>query len=137
MSTTSSVIRVKTKDVLNKNNVNKMFRRCFRSHKLVKIYITCLTLFFLLYFKDDLLAFFGLKTWINDESFNQLSIYEKQIREYESHIIVGLGNEGRASYLDDSDKEFGQLSLKMLAINTVLSDRIPLDRTLKDYRHPQ
>lgn len=114
-----------------------MFRKCFRSQKFVKIYVVVLTLFLILYFKQHILYFFGVNKWLENEALSQINVYEKQIRDYESHIIVGLGNEGRASYLDDADKEFGQLSLKMLSVNTVLSDRIPLDRTLKDYRHPQ
>lgn len=114
-----------------------MFRKCFRSQKFVKIYVVVLTLFLILYFKQHILYFFGVNKWLENEVLSQINVYEKQIRDYESHIIVGLGNEGRASYLDDADKEFGQLSLKMLSVNTVLSDRIPLDRTLKDYRHPQ
>ncbi|GLV38381.1 Polypeptide N-Acetylgalactosaminyltransferase 1 [Carabus blaptoides fortunei] len=111
-----------------------MIRLCLRSKYIFKLYFAVLAILILIFFKKQIFRAFGR---FEDEDTNKLSIYEKQIREYESHIISGLGNEGRASFLDDTDKEFGQLSLKIVAVNTVLSDRIPLDRTLKDYRHPQ
>lgn len=63
--------------------------------------------------------------------------YEIKLRAYESKMIRNLGNNGEGAYLDDSkDREMGQETLKKLALNTVLSDRMPLNRTLRDPRNP-
>lgn len=63
------------------------------------------------------------------------SEFERKILEYESRIIPGLGQYGEAAYLEGEDKEKGELMLKEVALNTVLSDRMPLDRKLRDPRH--
>lgn len=61
--------------------------------------------------------------------------YEKQLREYESKIVPKLGEFGEPAYLEGKDKEEGEKALKKVALNTVLSDRMPLNRTLRDPRH--
>lgn len=77
-----------------------------------------------------------LRAYLRDDSWENLdSPEEKAIREYEARIIHGLGADGRAAYLNGEDKAMGELALKSVAINTVLSDRIPLDRPLRDPRH--
>lgn len=62
-------------------------------------------------------------------------IWEKKIRDYESKIIPNLGNYGEPAYLQGEDKKKGEEALKKVALNTVLSDRMPLDRTLRDPRN--
>lgn len=61
--------------------------------------------------------------------------WENKIREYEQRIIPNLGNYGEPSYLLGKEKEEGENALKKVALNTVLSDRMPLDRILKDPRN--
>lgn len=73
--------------------------------------------------------------------YNQISLtedqlkWEKQIQDYERRIIPNLGNNGEPSYLMGKDKEEGDKALKSVALNTVLSDRMPLNRTLRDPRN--
>ncbi|KAJ8704729.1 hypothetical protein PYW07_011917 [Mythimna separata] len=62
--------------------------------------------------------------------------YERQILEDESRIIPGLGEGGAAAHLFGEEKKLGEESEKKLAINVYLSDRIPYNRTLKDFRNP-
>ncbi|KAI7815448.1 polypeptide N-acetylgalactosaminyltransferase [Rhyzopertha dominica] len=62
-------------------------------------------------------------------------IWEKKIRDYESKIIPNLGNYGEPAYLQGEDKKKGEEALKKVALNTVLSDRMPLDRILRDPRN--
>lgn len=62
-------------------------------------------------------------------------LFEKQLKAYESRIILNLGRNGEPAYLQGRDKEMGEEALKKVALNTVLSDRMPLNRTLKDPRH--
>lgn len=71
----------------------------------------------------------SLKLTSNEE------IFEKVLNDYESRIIPNLGNLGEAAHLEGKDKEDGEKALKKVALNTVLSDRIPLNRTLRDPRH--
>lgn len=61
--------------------------------------------------------------------------FERRLRKYESRIIANLGSNGEPSYLYGRDREEGEKALKSVALNTVLSDRMPLNRTLKDPRH--
>lgn len=61
--------------------------------------------------------------------------FEKIIREYELKAVPHLGDHGEAAHLEGKDKEEGEKALKSVALNTVLSDRIPLNRTLRDPRH--
>lgn len=70
-----------------------------------------------------------------DELYDYDNKEEKAIREYESKIIKGLGEDGKAAFLDGDEKALGELALKSVAMNTILSDRIPLDRPLRDMRH--
>lgn len=56
--------------------------------------------------------------------------YERQILEDEARIIPGLGAGGAAAYLSPEEKALGAASEKKYAINTYLSDRISLNRTL-------
>ncbi|XP_022816861.1 uncharacterized protein LOC111349842 [Spodoptera litura] len=62
--------------------------------------------------------------------------YERQILEDEARIIPGLGEGGAAAHLLGEEKKLGEESEKKLAINVYLSDRIPYNRTLKDFRNP-
>lgn len=62
--------------------------------------------------------------------------YERQVLEDEARIIPGLGEGGVAAHLMGEEKRLGEESEKKLAINVYLSDRIPYNRTLKDYRNP-
>ena len=71
------------------------------------------------------------------EELESMNKYELVIGEYESQIISGLGKYGKAAFLDGEAKEKGKEALKTFALNTVLSDRIPLDRPLGDYRHQE
>lgn len=61
--------------------------------------------------------------------------WENIIKEYEQKIIPNLGNYGEPAYLGEKEKEEGEKALKKVALNTVLSDRMPLDRILKDPRN--
>ncbi|CAH0599963.1 unnamed protein product [Chrysodeixis includens] len=62
--------------------------------------------------------------------------YEREILEDEARIIPGLGEGGAAAHLIGEEKKLGEESEKKLAINVYLSDRIPYNRTLKDFRNP-
>lgn len=74
----------------------------------------------------------------NDEKVAHLARkYESFLSEYESKMIEGLGDEGEPAYLEGDDKIEGDESLKTFALNTVLSDRMPLDRKLRDPRSPR
>lgn len=65
----------------------------------------------------------------------ELLEYERKILIYEKKIIPNLGNDGEPAFLTGVDKEEGERALKKVALNTVLSDRMPLNRTLKDPRN--
>jgi hypothetical protein len=65
------------------------------------------------------------------------SVYEKTIKDYENKIIPNLGHDGAAAYLEGTDAKEGDKALKKFALNTVLSDRMPLDRKLRDPRNPK
>lgn len=106
-----------------------MLRKCLRIRKYLILHAFILLL---------LLLFFAIRFLARDndwELMKVLSDEEKHIREYESRIVQGLGADGKAAYLDGEDKTLGELALKSVAMNVILSDRIPLDRTLKDTRH--
>lgn len=106
-----------------------MMRKCLRIRNLFLFYIISLVLCIVYYF---------LRFYISEHSWdvNYNIPEEKAIRDYESKVIKGLGADGKAAYLDGEDKTLGELALKSVAMNTILSDRIPLDRPLKDVRHP-
>ncbi|KAK4877857.1 hypothetical protein RN001_010363 [Aquatica leii] len=61
--------------------------------------------------------------------------FEIKLRNYESKIIPNLGNNGEPAFLDGDEKKAGDEALKKVALNTVLSDRMPLNRTLRDPRN--
>lgn len=63
--------------------------------------------------------------------------FEKRIRDYENKIIPNLGHNGEPAYLEGPQVQQGEDALKKYAINTVLSDRMPLDRRLRDPRNPK
>ncbi|KAH1011564.1 hypothetical protein HUJ04_000907 [Dendroctonus ponderosae] len=60
---------------------------------------------------------------------------EQRISEWESKIIPGLGDNGEPAFLEGEDAIEGEKSQKKFALNTVLSDRMPLDRKLRDPRN--
>lgn len=63
-------------------------------------------------------------------------VFERKLRDYESRMIEGLGDGGEPAYLPEGEeKEAGERALKAVALNTVLSDRMPLKRKLKDFRN--
>ncbi|CAH1118570.1 unnamed protein product [Phaedon cochleariae] len=66
---------------------------------------------------------------------NSSQFLENKLRDYESRIIPNLGNNGEPAFLDGSDAKLGEKALKKFALNTVLSDRMPLDRKLRDPRN--
>ncbi|CAG9834198.1 unnamed protein product [Diabrotica balteata] len=68
-------------------------------------------------------------------SSNLSQIFEKRLRDYESRIIPNLGDNGEAAVLDGADAKAGEEALKKFALNTVLSDRVPLNRKLRDPRN--
>ncbi|XP_066144540.1 polypeptide N-acetylgalactosaminyltransferase 1-like [Euwallacea fornicatus] len=78
--------------------------------------------------------------WVNLQVYEKLGLlgdtpFEQQLREWESKIIPGLGDNGEPAYLDGEDLIAGERALKKLALNTVLSNRMPLDRKLRDPRN--
>ncbi|XP_019875284.2 polypeptide N-acetylgalactosaminyltransferase 1-like [Aethina tumida] len=63
------------------------------------------------------------------------NVYEVKLREYEAKIVVGLGDNGEPAFLEGKDAIDGDEALKTFALNTVLSDRMPLNRKLRDPRN--
>ncbi|XP_044763841.1 polypeptide N-acetylgalactosaminyltransferase 1-like [Coccinella septempunctata] len=113
-----------------------MLIRCGRlkkSHTRILV-VSSLILWLIVYIK-----FF--KTKILDENDETVALlsgrYESILQGYESKIIPGLGDEGEPAYLEGEDKKYGEKSLNIFALNTVLSDRMPLDRKLRDPRSPR
>lgn len=72
-----------------------------------------------------------MKLYLQDRK----SWLEKRLKDYERKIVMDLGRDGEPAYLEGKDKEDGAKALKELALNTVLSDRMPLNRTLRDPRN--
>lgn len=115
-----------------------MLLKCVR---LKRIHVKCLFLVVVVTF----LVMFYLKSKQNGKTdevvkrgkfiSNLSNVYEKKLREYESKIIPNLGDNGEPAFLDGSDALKGEEALKTFALNTVLSDRMPLDRKLRDPRH--
>lgn len=92
-----------------------------------------LTLLGVLFFYFRQLNYLGNK---GTSSFSgEDAIWEYKIAEYERRIIPGLGDLGFAAELEGLDRIEGEKTLKKVAINTVLSDRMPLNRSLRDPRH--
>ncbi|KAK9754261.1 Glycosyl transferase family 2 [Popillia japonica] len=63
-----------------------------------------------------------------------VQVFEDKILRYEAGIISNLGNNGEPAFLEGDDKEKGDNAVKAVALNTVLSDRMPLNRK-SDNRH--
>lgn len=88
---------------------------------------------------------FYLKSFLNEKrgpnNFKPISklaqVYEKEVKDYEDRIIPLLGHNGEPAYLEGKDAKDGEEALKKFALNTVLSDRMPLDRKLRDPRNPK
>ncbi|XP_074026809.1 polypeptide N-acetylgalactosaminyltransferase 1 [Leptinotarsa decemlineata] len=66
---------------------------------------------------------------------NSTQIFEKKLTDYERRIIPNLGDNGDPSFLEGNDAKEGEKALKTFALNTVLSDRMPLNRKLRDPRN--
>lgn len=66
---------------------------------------------------------------------NKTIYLEQKLRDYESRIISGLGDNGEPAFLDGVDASEGERALKKWALNYVLSDRMPLNRKLRDPRN--
>lgn len=60
---------------------------------------------------------------------------ERKLVQYERRILPNLGLDGEPAYLEGKEKELGEKTLKTVALNVVLCDRMPLNRTLKDPRN--
>lgn len=60
---------------------------------------------------------------------------EWKLRMYERRMVPNLGRDGEPAYLTGKAKEMGKKSLKKVALNTVLCDLMPLNRTLRDPRN--
>lgn len=66
---------------------------------------------------------------------NRTNVLEQILSDYENKIIPGLGDNGEPSFLDGADAREGEKALKTYALNNVLSDRMPLNRKLRDPRN--
>lgn len=66
---------------------------------------------------------------------NKTSRLEQKLVDYESRIIPGLGDNGEPAFLDGVEAREGEKALKKFALNYVLSDRMPLNRKLRDPRN--
>ncbi|XP_039290092.1 polypeptide N-acetylgalactosaminyltransferase 1 isoform X2 [Nilaparvata lugens] len=64
------------------------------------------------------------------------STFENLIKIDESKIVYGLGDGGEAVTLKGREFLEGEASYKNKAFNLVISNKIPLNRTIKDARHP-
>lgn len=62
-------------------------------------------------------------------------LFEKHIQKYEKEMIPNLGQNGEPAYLEEMQVQTGKNALKTFAANTILSNKIPLDRQLQDPRH--
>lgn len=60
---------------------------------------------------------------------------EHKIVDYERRVVLNLGRDGEPAYLQGKEKENGENALKTVALNTILCDRVPLNRTLRDPRN--
>jgi hypothetical protein len=52
-------------------------------------------------------------------------------------LILGPGEQGLAFYLSPEDEKIKDSLYKVNGFNALVSDRINLNRTLKDIRHPE
>ncbi|XP_001607575.2 polypeptide N-acetylgalactosaminyltransferase 1 [Nasonia vitripennis] len=62
--------------------------------------------------------------------------FETWIETYLSNESANLGDFGEAAYLSDSEKQNGSLVYSKRAVNVVLSNKIPLQRRIRDMRDP-
>ncbi|KAK9886543.1 hypothetical protein WA026_016818 [Henosepilachna vigintioctopunctata] len=113
-----------------------MFMRCGRNKKL---HIRLLVFVFLLVWLVFYLKLFNSKIVSEDERERALLAlkYESTLQDYESKIVPGLGDGGEPAVLEGDDQVEGEKSLKSFALNVVLSDKMPLDRRLRDPRNPR
>ncbi|KAL3270804.1 hypothetical protein HHI36_021326 [Cryptolaemus montrouzieri] len=113
-----------------------MLMKCGR---IKKLYIRILVVIFFAIWLIFYLKFFKLKlpTEIEEKVSRLAAKYEGTLEEYESKIIPGLGDDGEPAFLEGEDQAKGDESLKTFALNTVLSDRMPLNRKLRDPRNPR
>ena len=52
-------------------------------------------------------------------------------------VMSGAGEQGTAYYLSPEDEKIKDSLYKVNGFNALVSDRISLNRTLKDIRHPE
>lgn len=106
--------------------------------RIKRVYLKLFTAVFIIVILFLYLRHFSEKTPTLSKPVSKLaSLYEKTIRDYERKIIPNLGHNGEAAYLEGQDAKDGEKALKKYALNTVLSDRMPLDRKLRDPRNPK
>ncbi|XP_060534269.1 polypeptide N-acetylgalactosaminyltransferase 1 isoform X1 [Cylas formicarius] len=112
-----------------------MLIRCFRLKRIyckVLLLLTVLaTVCLLLYLRSKLPNSPVPSRLVSKENYP----FEQKLLAWESKIIKGLGDEGEPAFLDGEDAIEGEKALKKYALNTVLSDRMPLDRKLRDPRN--
>lgn len=65
------------------------------------------------------------------------TVYENLIREAETKIVYGLGDNGEAVKLVGDEAAEGDLLYKQNAFNLVLSNKVAYNRSVKDARHPE
>lgn len=115
-----------------------MLVKCVRLKKIyIKLIFIILVITFILIITSKLTQEEENLARINYKLFdsNISNIFEKQLIDYESKIIPGLGDNGEPAYLDGNDAREGEKALKTYALNYVLSDRMPLNRKLRDPRN--
>lgn len=69
------------------------------------------------------------------ETSDRKSWLEGRIRDYERRTVPGLGRNGEAAHLEGEERAQGKIALKTVALDTVVCDRVPLNRTLRDPRN--
>lgn len=108
--------------------IKKIYARCI----FILIIIVCLVIIISQYLPKDT---YNNSYTLSRVSSNLSQIFEKKLRDYERRIIPNLGDNGEAAFLDGTDAKEGEKALKKFALNTVLSDRMPLNRKLRDPRN--
>lgn len=114
-----------------------MLRSCFRLKRIhlklffIAIIIVSLTFIYLKMKIPNDIELENRQKFVNTEN----NVFEQKLREWEGKIIPGLGDNGETAFLDGQDALDGEKALKKFALNTVLSDRMPLDRKLRDPRN--
>ncbi|KAF2894288.1 hypothetical protein ILUMI_11880 [Ignelater luminosus] len=118
-----------------------MFVKCRRHrvliHKILLFMVTVIVLMFLIRElpEREITSSKQIQNNIIDEN-DENDEYEIKLRTYESKIIPNLGHNGKEATLKDpEDNELGEKALKSVAMNYVLSDRIPLNRSVGDRRN--